>query len=365
MSSPSHIRAAFRGTLGGFSLDAAFEAPDHGVTAIFGPSGCGKTTVLRCIAGLQRLDGACSVGGETWQDGTRFLAPHRRPVGYVFQEASLFAHLSVRGNLLYASRGREPSPGPGGIGFDEVVELLGLEALLRRATPNLSGGERQRVAVGRALLSQPRLLLMDEPLSALDRATRNEILPFLERLHETLAIPVIYVTHDMGEVERLADHLVLMDGGRVVAAGALAAIQSDPTLPLASERDAAVSLDAVVTGFDAGYGLARLAVAGGEFVVPARPLTTGTTLRLRVGAGDVSLAREKPSATTILNILPVRIVTARFSDNNQVVAVLRLGEDEHDARLLARVTRRSWEDLALAEGMAVHAQIKSVSLASR
>lgn len=366
MTRPGEIRIAFGGQLGGFALDAAFTAPGRGVTALFGPSGSGKTSVLRCIAGLLRVRGTCHVGEETWQDDGHFLPAHRRPVGYVFQGASLFPHLSVRRNLLYASRGRAPEPGEGRIGFEEVTALLRLGPLLERAPRHLSGGERQRVAIGRALLSQPRLLLMDEPLSALDRSTRQEILSFLERLHETLSIPLFYVTHEMAEVERLADHLVLVEAGRVAAAGPLAELQSDPSLPLAVDREAAVSVEAVVTGFDDAYGLARLSVAGGAFIVPRRQaMAVGGRFRLRVGAGDVSLARGKPSATTILNVLRARIAACTPVNAHEMVAVLALGARGEGARLVARVTRRSWDELGLGEGMDVHAQIKGVSLAAR
>ena len=205
-------------------------------------------------------DGVCEIDGDVWQDrdGT-FLPTYRRPLGYVFQEASLFPHLSVRRNLMF---GRAAGHGGASAGarshFDEVVELLGVTALLDRSPRNLSGGERQRVAIGRALLSQPKLLLMDEPLSALDRATKNEILPFLERLRDRLSLPIVYITHDIAEVERLADQIVLMEKGRVLAAGPLADLQSDPSLPLAMARDAAVSLDGVVESHDARYGLLTL-----------------------------------------------------------------------------------------------------------
>ena len=226
MTEPGRINAAFRGQLGNFKLDAELSLPATGVTAIFGPSGCGKTTVARCIAGLQRMtDGFCAVDGEIWQDKHSFRPVHRRPIGYVFQEASLFPHLSVRRNLLFGA----PKPAGAQIVFDEVVELLGLAALLDRSPHKLSGGERQRVAIGRAMLSQPKLLLMDEPLAALDRVTRNEILPFLERVHERLSLPVFYISHDMTEIERFADHLVLMEQGRVVGSGPLHSLH--PMLP--------------------------------------------------------------------------------------------------------------------------------------
>jgi molybdate transport system ATP-binding protein len=208
------VEGRFVGALGGFRLDARFALPAQGITALSGPSGSGKTTLLRCIAGLTRLAGELSVDGEVWQDARRFTAPYRRPVGVVFQEASLLTHLSVRGNLDYGARRTQAKAE---VGFDDAVELLGLAPLLGRAPANLSGGERQRVALGRALLSQPRLLLMDEPLSSLDAAAKAEILPYLERLHRALAIPALYISHDAGEIARLADHVLYMREGKIVA----------------------------------------------------------------------------------------------------------------------------------------------------
>jgi molybdate transport system ATP-binding protein len=365
MSGPDAIRAAFRGTLGRFNLDVAFTVPAVGVTGLFGPSGCGKTTTLRCMAGLERLaEGFCAINGDVWQDGAMFRPTYRRPVGYVFQEASLFPHLSVRRNLLYGARDAGSSPARNGIGLGEVTELLGLGSLLDRSPHNLSGGERQRVAIGRALLSQPKLLLMDEPLSALDRRAKDEILPFIERLHDSFSMPIVYVSHDMAELERFTDHLVLMERGRVLAAGPLSDLQGDPLLPLAGAKEAAVSLDARVEAYDPEYGLLTLSVEGGRFLVPAPAGgAAGTRQRLRVVAGDVSLAREPLHASTILNILPARILQGRLLGQHEMIVVLRLGFDGTGARLLARVTRRSWEQLALAEGMEAYAQIKSVALA--
>ena len=351
---------AFRGKVGCFALDAAFDVPATGVTALFGPSGCGKTTVLRCIAGLQRFaDGVCHVGDEVWQDAETFRPAHERPIGYVFQEASLFAHLSVTKNLRFGMRDAEPRDD--GLAFDTVVGLLGLDALLDRAPHHLSGGERQRVAIGRALLSRPRLLLMDEPLSALDRPSRDEILPFLERLHDSLSLPMIYVSHDMAEVERVADTLVAMCDGRVEAVGSLADLQSDPALPFALARDAAVTLDGVVESYDAAYGLATLVDRGLRLVVPCGAIAVGRRQRLRIAAGDVSLARTRPVDTTILNILPVEILSAVAADDHAMLAVLSPAPD--GPCLLARMTRLSWERLHLAPGDHVQAQIKSVALA--
>ena len=352
------IQASFRGNLGNFLLDASFAVPATGVTATFGPSGCGKTTIARCVAGLQYLPGSfCAIGGDIWQDPSRFRKAHQRPIGYVFQEASLFSHLSVKHNLLYGAASK-----PDGIGFDEVAELLGLANLLDRSPHNLSGGERQRVAIGRALLSQPKLLLMDEPLSALDRTTKSEILPFLERLHARLSLPVIYISHDMSEIERLADHLVLMQHGHVVGAGPLQDLQSDPSLPLAGAREAAVCLNATVETHDAAYGLLTLRVDGGRLLVPAPPVATGKRQRLRIAASDVSIARTAPVASSILNAVPARIVSNSPLGHGEVIVLLALGADGCGARLLARITRRSWDQLELADADRIFAQVKGVSL---
>jgi molybdate transport system ATP-binding protein len=226
------VEGRFEGALGAFRLDAAFSLEPEGITALSGPSGAGKTTLLRCIAGLVRLPGHLYVDGEVWQDGRTFLPPHRRPVGVVFQEAALLAHLSVRGNLLYGAR---RSGGEGG--FDDVVELLALGPLLGRGTASLSGGERQRVALGRALLTRPKLVLLDEPLSSLDAGAKAEILPYLERLHRTLKVPALYISHDAGEIARLADHLLLMRDGQVSPGGPVRRIADELAGLSAAERD--------------------------------------------------------------------------------------------------------------------------------
>ena len=245
MSVPARegVEGRFCGTVGGFRLDAEFKLAPAGITALSGPSGSGKTTLLRCMAGLTRLPGSLYVGDEVWQDPHKFIAPHRRSVGVVFQEASLLAHLSVRGNLTYGAR---RTPAKAEIGFDDTVDLLGLAPLLTRSTANLSGGERQRVALGRALLSQPRLLLMDEPLSSLDAGSKADILPYLERLHRTLAIPALYISHDAVEIARLADRVLFMRDGRIVPAAAIE--PADQTLagldPEARDRLALAALRA-------------------------------------------------------------------------------------------------------------------------
>lgn len=357
------IEAQFSAALGAFRLDARFTVPGQGITALFGPSGCGKTTVLRCMAGLMRLPGGLlRVNGETWQEGRAFRPTHRRPIGYVFQEASLFPHLSVRGNLDYGARRARGMAGPR-IGFDEVVELLGIAPLFARPVATLSGGERQRVAIGRALLSQPRLLLMDEPLSALDRISKEEILPYLERLHGRLSIPVIHVSHDIAEVERLADTLVLMEAGRVRAAGPIADLLADPALPLMRLPQPAAVIDGTVLGAEPAYGLTRIAVPGGEIEVSGLGAEVGTRRRLRIRASDVSLGRHMPQDTTILNALPARIEGAEPTADHQVTVRLRLGAAGQGVALLARVSLKSWDLLGFQPGEAIIARIKAVALA--
>jgi molybdate transport system ATP-binding protein len=253
------------------------------------------------------------------------------------------------------------------VAFDDVVKLLGLARLLDRPTAVLSGGERQRVAIGRALLSQPRLLLMDEPLSALDRASKEDILPYLERLHDTLEIPMLYVSHDIAEVERLADTLVLMEAGRVRAVGPLADLLADPALPLARLPEAAEVMEAEVVAVDAAYGLSTVAVPGGRLVVPGMAGDPGTRRRLRILAADVSL-RRTPTAegeSSILNVLPARITGAEPAGNHLMTVFLALGEDGTGAPLLARITRKSWDMLGLAPGQPVYAMIKGVALLDR
>jgi molybdate transport system ATP-binding protein len=364
MSAPSSIDVRLAGSLGSFSLDLGMTVPGRGITALFGPSGCGKTTVLRCIAGLQNTPGRIAVGGEIWQDTEAgiFRRPHLRHVGYVFQEASLFPHLSVRDNLLYGAR-RAKSAASTLISLDAIVDLLGIAPLLDRAPIALSGGERQRVAVGRALLAQPRILLMDEPLSALDRMTKDEILPYFECLHEELSLPIIYVSHDFSEVERLADTLVLMRAGRILATGPLPDLQTDPTLPLIGSPDATVVLTATVARIDDAFALTEFDIAGGKLVVPGRHGSPGMMRRLRIAASDVSLARTAPTDSTILNFLSVRIARIEGpADAPQANVILTVGPGDHGDRIVARITRKSLTTLGLSVGVRVVAQIKSVAL---
>ena len=362
------IAARFAGTLGDFGLDLAFEVPMQGFTALFGPSGCGKTTTLRCIAGLHRLTGRLQVAADVWQDDHAgiFRKPHERPIGYVFQEANLFAHLSVRDNLKFGHRRALRSGAREHIRLPEVVDLLGITHLLDRAPANLSGGERQRVAVGRALLSQPKLLLMDEPLSALDQQTKADILPYFEALHEHLSIPILYVSHDMEEVERLADTMVLMERGRVLATGSLSDLETSPGLPLTRAPNASVTIDAQIAAIDGSFGLTTFSVKGGSIIVPGHAGSPGAKRRLRIRASDVSFVRTPAADSTILNCLPIRIVLVDRHDEDgvQMNVVASLGAAGDGARIIARITRKSQESLALWPGTTAFAQIKSVAVAA-
>lgn len=351
------ICAHFNLERAGFLLSAAFDAPATGVTALFGPSGSGKTTLLRCIAGLERAKGNLKVNGEVWQDGKNFLPVHRRPLGYVFQEASLFSHLSVRDNLEYGYRrtsNKRVQP-------EQVVEWLGLSRLVGRMdVASLSGGERQRIAIGRALLVSPEILLMDEPLAALDMESRLEILRYLERLHRELEIPVLYVTHALDEVARLADHLVLLEEGSVIASGALSETLARLDLPTAHLDDAGVVIEAVLSEHDEAYSLSRLDFPGGSLWVGKVDSPKGAKVRARVLARDVSVALEPPQGSSITNILEANIVEIRDEGPDKVNVCMRVG----DSVLLSRITRRSRDLLRLENGMQVYAQVKSVALAA-
>jgi molybdate transport system ATP-binding protein len=346
---------------GGFALDVAFAAPGAGVTALFGPSGCGKTTVLAAIAGLLRpRAGRVTLGGEVLLDTERRrdVPPERRRCAVVFQDARLFPHLSVATNLRYGLR-RAPRDAEGP-GFDEVVSLLGIAPLLGRRPAGLSGGERQRVALGRALLARPRLLLMDEPLAALDAPRRAEVLPFLARLRDSARLPILYVTHALDEVDALADHLVLLEAGRVVAAGGVEDLATRTDLPLAGRRDAGVLVACHVLG-DASGGLTRLGFAGGELLTSARPGPPGTRLRLRLRARDIAVATEPPRGLSTRNILPATLEEIRPAGEAEAFLRLRVGETV----LLARVTGDSVARLDLRPGLALWALVKAVAFDHR
>ena len=341
----------------GFSLEVALELPGRGVSALFGPSGCGKTTCLRAIAGLQHAPGAfVAVNGERWQDDTSFVPTHRRALGYVFQETRLFAHLDVRRNLEYGMK--RVAAAQRRVSLMQAVELLGIGPLLARRPDTLSGGERQRVGIARALATSPRLLLMDEPLASLDLQRRREILPYLERLHAELDIPVIYVSHAPDEVARLADHLVLMEAGRVVASGPALALMTRLDLPLAHGDAAGALVKASVTGFDAAFGLTQLAFAGGTLWLPHGGARLGQAVRVRIQARDVSLTLAPHADSSVLNILPATVTDLAEDGPAQVM----VGLDAGGARLLARITRKSAALLRLRAGTAVHAQVKGVAI---
>ncbi len=352
----------------GFGLDVDLRLPPSGITALFGPSGCGKTTVLRALAGLERAHGRVALGPQVWQDDALglWLPTHRRPLGYVIQEAALFPHLTVRGNIDYALR-RSGNRGAASAAQDfplgALVDLLGLSPLMARRPGQLSGGERQRVAIARALATAPGLLLMDEPLAALDAARKAEILPYLERLHRMLKLPIVYVTHALDEAARLADHLVLMQAGRVLAAGPLADLLSRPDLPLGPDDEAGVVIEATVLERDADYGLSRLGFEGGQLWAATGRATTGEPVRLRVLARDVSVSRQPPRETSVLNQLQAVLRDIQPGQGPQAAtALLRLQLPGSPVQLLARVTRRSVEQLSLRPGDALFAQVKGVAL---
>jgi molybdate transport system ATP-binding protein len=344
---------------GGFALEVDLDLPQRGITALFGPSGSGKTTVLRAIAGLERVRGGyVALGDAVWQDDARrvFVPVHRRALGVVFQSPALFAHLSVRGNLEFGMQ-RVPAP-ERRFALDPVAALLGIEGLLARRPEALSGGERQRVAIARALLASPRLLLMDEPLAALDLRRKAEILPYLERLHDELAIPILYVSHAPDEVARLADHLVLLDAGRVVASGPIGATLARIDLPPAFADDAGVVLETVLAGHEPD-GLSRLDFAGGTLLVAQRHEAAGTRLRCRIHARDVSLALERPRGTSIVNLLPAEVTAVAPTDTpGQVLVRLQVGPTP----LLARITEHSRRELGIKPGSRAWVQIKGVAL---
>jgi molybdate transport system ATP-binding protein len=353
------LRARLRLTRGAFRLDVDLDLPQRGISALFGHSGSGKTTILRAIAGLERAPGGyVALGDEVWQDDARdlFLPVHKRALGYVFQEASLFPHLSVRANLEFG-RKRVPAH-ERRFALEPVAALLGIGALLERRPDGLSGGERQRVAIARALLASPRLLLMDEPLAALDLRRKLEILPYLERMHEELAIPIIYVSHAPDEVARLADHLVLLDDGKAVASGPLTETLARVDLPPSFADDAGVVLDTILAGHEED-ALSRLEFAGGALFVGRRREAIGTHVRCRIHARDVSLVLDRPQGTSIVNRLPAMVTAVAATDTpGHVLVQLRIGS----APLLARITARSRRELGIEPGLHLWAQIKGVAL---
>ena len=357
------IQAVFKRVLGDFSLDVSVQLPGRGVTAIFGRSGSGKTTVLRCIAGLERASGGfLSVNGDVWQDDEKaavkavFKPVHTRSLGYVFQSANLFSHLSVQGNLDYGLR-RIPMA-ERKVSLSQATELLGLEKLLHRQPATLSGGERQRVAIARALATSPQLMLMDEPLAALDVQRKAEVLPYLERLHTELSIPVLYVSHAPDEVARLADHMVLLDTGRVLASGPTRELLTRLDLPLAHGDAAAAIIDAVVTRVEPEYHLSHAEFAGGQISLLNPLLQVGQRVRVRVQARDVSLTLERQQGTSVLNIFAATVSSISADSPGQAMVALEAG----GSKMLARITKKSLDALQLQPGSAVFAQVKGVAV---
>jgi molybdate transport system ATP-binding protein len=345
--------------LGEFQLTARFLLPAAGVLALFGRSGAGKTTLVNMLAGLVRPDaGRISLAGHLLFDQQTHvdLPPERRRIGCVFQEGRLFPHLDVQGNLLYGRR-RAPAGEPG-FGFEAIVALLGIDHLLRRRPANLSGGEKQRVAIGRALLSKPRLLLLDEPLAALDAERKAEILPFIEKLRDDLRLPIVYVSHDASEIFRLADRVLILESGRIAASGDVAEVFGRPDLQhLVGESDAGAIVSARLESHDDAFSLSRLRFGGGELLVPRIAARPGAELRLRIRARDVSLALAAPAGLSILNVIPAKVRGVHAAAGAHVDVELDAG-----APIWARITARSAHDLGLVEGMPIFAMIKAVSI---
>jgi molybdate transport system ATP-binding protein len=339
-----------------FKLDVDLRVPAGGVTVLFGRSGSGKTTLLRCIAGLERASqGYLSINGEVWQDGDRWVPPHQRPLGYVFQEASLFQHLTVMGNLRYGVRRVTEKPQ---VSMEHAIELLGIGHLLDRKPDLLSGGERQRVGIARALAVSPRLLLMDEPLASLDSARKSEILHYIERLRDEIKIPIVYVSHAIEEVTRLADTLVLVSDGKVTGVGSVPELAARLDLRNQLGRfEGGAIIDARVVAQDLVTGLAHLAFDGGELLTTDLDSLVGERVRVRIRARDVSIALERPRGISILNCLAGTVAEISGQDSGADVRIA-VGATS----IIARVTRHSIQALQLAPGLPVYALVKAVSL---
>ncbi len=346
---------------GRFALETRERLELGGITALFGPSGSGKTTLLRIISGLEGdAAGSVAFDGETWLAPGVCVPAHRRRVGFVFQDGRLFPHLDVERNLRFGARRVAAHAGPEAVRFDDVVAALDLTPLLPRRPTSLSGGEQQRVAMGRALLSNPRLLLMDEPMSSLDVGRKTEILPYIERLPDTFALPVLYVTHSIDEVARLAAQVVLLNEGRVAGRGPVAEILERIDLwPVTGRRDAGTLIEADVAHAEAG--MATLLLGGQPLRVPLAGVQAGTRVRLRIHARDVAIATEKPRRISIRNILAATVLDIDLAGPVDVELVLAVG----DARLRSRITREAFDELELAAGREVWALIKSVVLENR
>ncbi len=356
------IEAQFNLSYPDFTLDVNLSLPARGVSVLFGHSGSGKTSLLRCFAGLERPQfGELSFKGESWQAGKQFLPAHKRPIGYVFQEASLFSHLSAKDNLNYAIKRaiKTSESGSPQIEREQAIELLGIGNLLERQPHQLSGGERQRVAIARALLIQPQLLLMDEPLAALDLPRKLEILPYLERLKRQLDLPIIYVSHSPDEVARLADYLVAMEQGRALCSGSLSETLSQLDFPLKLGEDTSVVLEGIVTERDRTWKLTRVQFDGGHVWLRDSGHAIHSEVRVRILARDISLAKAPHDDTSIINTLAAEVVEI-ITDEHEGLSLVRLKVG--NTYLISRVTRRSAHLLGLQQGLTIWAQIKSVAV---
>jgi molybdate transport system ATP-binding protein len=336
-------------------LDAQLLFPSEGITAVIGPSGAGKSLLLRSMAGLEAASGHVRIGRTVWQDTATNVPTHNRALGMVLQRPGLLPHLSVRENLDFALKRRAGRVGPS---LSEAARLVGIEGLLERRPRRLSGGETQRVAVARALLTAPDILLLDEPVSALDGTARSDILALLAKVQSRSGIPMLYVTHDLDEVARIADHVALLETGRILAFGTLQEMLTRLTLPLAQRADAESVLTGTVSGYDSGTRILTVTTAAGDFRVVSDPVPVGASVRIRLKARDVSLTLEKPGQSSILNILPVMVQAINGVDQNKAVVRLEAG----GAPILAHVSHLSVDRLGLLPGLRLFIQVKSVAL---
>ncbi len=354
------LPARFQLAYDDFNLDVNLQLPSTGVTVFFGPSGSGKTTLLRCIAGLEKAPlGYFEINGQCWQDSTNdlFVPTYQRNLGYVFQEANLFPHLTVLGNLQFGLKRQTPntvSPTE----LQDIIELLGIGHLLTRKPERLSGGEKQRVAIARAVLLKPDILLMDEPLAALDQLRKQEILPFLIHLHQHLSIPILYVTHSPQEVAQLADTLVVMETGKVIALGGLTETFNRIDLSFAQDKAASSVWQVTLINHETDYHLSCVAIDKNLLSLPLIAADIGTKLRIQIYARDVSITLAAPTATSILNRLPAVIKAVNNTDNGQCTVSLTVGKQA----LLAHITQKSAQQLGLTADLAVYVQIKGSSL---
>jgi molybdate transport system ATP-binding protein len=358
LAATKNIAAAFNLVRNNFELDVDIEIPGCGVTALFGSSGSGKTTLLRCLAGLEKSTrGNLIIGDEVWQSDTDFMPPHKREIGYVFQDSNLFEHLNVNDNLRYGFNRIDKQQRR--ISIDQAVSLLGIESLLSAMPAQLSGGQKQRVAIARALLSSPNLLLMDEPLASLDLSSKAEILPYLDSINTALSIPMIYVSHSPDEVVRIADHMVLLEAGKVRAQGAVNELLTRTDLPLAHLNEASAVVSGKIKEHDQRYHLTYIHIADNDIATSIIGRDIGTEVRVRILARDVSIALQPESRSSISNVLPCTITELSAThDLAKVLVKLNLKNEQ----LLAHITAKSADTLGLKTGMSVYAQIKSVAL---